>query len=245
MCPSQAFLWSCLVFLTTTESSAFLLNDPVNTSVSHPDNSNYNIYSKIDALERTLHNLETTVREKTAQMDTLETSVREKTTHSDTLMRQVLLTVTEMDTKIESSDLINMTLEVEKIKSFVKNSLENPVGFTAKLNGTYSDSYSIITGHRILYNQGNAYNGTVFTCPSPGLYLFQVSLITNSNDNGIWIYKNSEELTLAWSSSFSSFDASTTSAATWLDIGDHVYLKSTRSSLYIDPNSAIIGVKIN
>lgn len=123
MCPSQAFLWSCLVILTTTESSAFLLNDPINTSVSHPDNSNYNIYSKIDALERTLHNLVTTVREKTTQMDTLETSVREKTTHSDTLMRQVLLTVTEMDAKIESSDLINVTLEVEKIKSFVKNSL--------------------------------------------------------------------------------------------------------------------------
>lgn len=105
MCPSQAFLWSCLVSLTTTESSAFLLNDHANASVGHPDTGNYNIYSKIDALERTLQNL--------------ETNVREKTTHSDTLMRQVLLTVTEMDAKIESSDLQlhNMSLQIEKLQN--------------------------------------------------------------------------------------------------------------------------------
>lgn len=105
MCPSQAFLWSCLVSLTTTESSAFLLNEYANASVGHPDTGNYNIYSKIDALERTLQNL--------------ETAVREKTTHSDTLMRQVLLTVTEMDAKIESSDLQlhNMSLQIEKLQN--------------------------------------------------------------------------------------------------------------------------------
>lgn len=105
MCPSQAFLWSCLVSLTTTESSAFLLNDHANASVGHPDTGNYNVYSKIDALERTLQNL--------------ETNVREKTTHSDTLMRQVLLTVTEMDAKIESSDLQlhNMSLQIEKLQN--------------------------------------------------------------------------------------------------------------------------------
>lgn len=122
---------------------------------------------------------------------------------------------------------------------------ENPVGFTAKLDGIYSDSSSIITSNKILYNHGNAYNGTLFTCPSSGLHLFQVSLITSSNNNGIWIYKNSEKLTLAWSSSFSTLDASTTSVATWLDIGDHVYLKASSASLNIDSNSAFIGVKIN
>lgn len=102
MSPSQAFLWSCLVILTTTESSAFLINDHTNASVGHPDNDNYNIYSKIDALERTLQNL--------------ETRVQEKTTHSDTLMRQVLLTVTEMEVKMKTSDfqLQNMSLQTEK-----------------------------------------------------------------------------------------------------------------------------------
>lgn len=119
MCPSQAFLWSCLVSLTTTKSSAFLLNDHANSSVGHPDTGNYNIYSKIDALQRTLQNLETTVREKTAQMDTLESTVREKTTHSDTLMRQVLLTVTEMEVKMKTSDfqLQNMSLQIEKLQN--------------------------------------------------------------------------------------------------------------------------------
>lgn len=105
MSPSQVFLWSCLVILTTTESSAFLLNDRTNASVGHLDSDNYNIYSKIDALERTLQNL--------------ETAVREKTTHSDTLMRQVLLTVTEMEVKMKTSDfqLQNMSLQIEKLKN--------------------------------------------------------------------------------------------------------------------------------
>lgn len=105
MSPSQAFLWSCLVILTTIESSAFLINYHTNASVGHPDNDNYNIYSKIDALERTLQNLETTVQE--------------KTTHSDTLMRQVLLTVTEMEVKMKTSDfqLQNMSLQIEKLEN--------------------------------------------------------------------------------------------------------------------------------
>lgn len=133
MCPSQAILWSCLVILTTPESSAFLLNDHSNASMGHPDNANYNIYSKIDALDRTLQNLETTVREKTTQLDRLETTVREKTaqldrldttvqektTHSDTLMRQVLLTVTEIEVKMKTSDfqLQNMSLQIEKLEN--------------------------------------------------------------------------------------------------------------------------------
>lgn len=118
MSPSQAFLWSCLVILTT-ESSAFLLNDRSNASVGHPDSDNYNIYSKIDALERTLQNLETTVRVKTAQLDRLDTTVQEKTTHSDTLMRQVLLTVTEMEVKMKTSDfqLQSMSLQIEKLEN--------------------------------------------------------------------------------------------------------------------------------
>lgn len=114
-----------LVFVValTCGSSAFLLNEHANASVSHPDNCSYNIYSKIDALERTLHNLETTVRDTIAQMNRLESNVREKTTHSDTLMRQVLLTVTEMEAKIESS---NMSLEIEEIKQNVKNFAGKP-----------------------------------------------------------------------------------------------------------------------
>lgn len=106
---SHTFLLLFLVLLITTEAVAFLLNGNKNASAGSPDNGYYNIYSKIDVLERSLQNLEMTVRE--------------KTTHSDTLMRQVLLTVTEMDDKLDSSDLRNMTLEIEKIKLFMKTSL--------------------------------------------------------------------------------------------------------------------------
>lgn len=102
---SQTLLFFLVIL--TTFSGAFLLNDHANASVGHPDSGNYNIYSKIDALERSFQNLETTVRE--------------KTTHSDTLMRQVLLTVTEMDVKMGASDLLNMSLEIEEIKNKVKN----------------------------------------------------------------------------------------------------------------------------
>lgn len=48
----------------------------------------------------------------------------------------------------------------------------------------------------ILYNQGSAFNGTVFTGRSPGLYLFHVSVITFSDYNGIRIFKNVQQLTL-------------------------------------------------
>lgn len=88
---SHPYLLFFLVIVTATEFSAFLLNDHANASIGNPVNGNYNIYSKIDALERTLQNL--------------ETSVREKTTHMDTLMRQVLLTVTEIDSNLGTVNL--------------------------------------------------------------------------------------------------------------------------------------------
>lgn len=123
--------------------------------------------------------------------------------------------------------------------------LDTPVGFTTKLSGTYSDRTSHIKGHSILYNQGNAYNGTVFTCPSSGQYLFHVSIITNSNSNGIWIYKNSKALTLIYSGTASQMNGASASAAMWLDTGDHVYLRPYSSSLNLDSNSAFTGAKIN
>ena len=68
------------------------------------------------------------------------------------------------------------------------------VGFTTKLSGNYGSSSSIIRGSTILYNGGNAYNGTVFTCPSPGLYLFHVSVIRRTKIAGTRIYKYSQWL---------------------------------------------------
>ena len=123
---------------------------------------------------------------------------------------------------------------------------DTAVGFTTKLYPTtYSSSSSIIRGSSILYNGGNAYNGTVFTCPSPGLYLFHVSMLTNTKSGGIWIYKNSQQLTLAFAGSDPQWNGASVSAATWLDVGDQVYLRPYSSTLYIDGNSAFTGVKIN
>ena len=120
------------------------------------------------------------------------------------------------------------------------------VGFTTKLQQTtYSSTTSNIRGGTILYNGGNAYNGTVFTCPSPGLYLFYVSLIT-SNYNGIWIYKDSRRLTLAWAGQTPKHNAASVSAVVWLDLGDKVYLRINHSSaLHVDGNSVFTGVKVN
>lgn len=111
MCPLHALLQSGLAILIISEVSAFLLNEHANSSVEHQDNGNYNIYTKIDALERTLQKL--------------ENSVNEKTTHMDTLLRQVLLTVNEMDDKIESSNLHNMSFAVEELQNIVRNRTGN------------------------------------------------------------------------------------------------------------------------
>ena len=122
---------------------------------------------------------------------------------------------------------------------------DTAVGFTTKLSGSYSSTSSNIRGSPILYNGSSAYNGTVFTCPSPGLYLFHVSMITNTELGGIWIYKNSQQLTLAWAGGDPQKNGASVSAAVWLDVGDQVYLRPHGSTLRIDSNSAFTGVKLS
>ena len=96
--------------------------------------------------------------------------------------------------KLMMCNLINYLLIVN-IGIFIFS--DTAVGFTTKLSGSYSSTSSIIQGSTILYNGGNTYNGTVFTCPKPGLYLFHVTLFTESQRAGIYIYKNAQRLTLA------------------------------------------------
>lgn len=123
--------------------------------------------------------------------------------------------------------------------------LDTLIGFTTRLlSHTYSNSAEIIKGSPILYNQGNAYNGTVFTCPSPGLYLFQVSIISSTNDKGVWIYKNSQKITFAYTGNGSPYGVGSVSAAMWLEIKDQVFLRPDYGSIQIDANSAFTGVKI-
>ena len=120
------------------------------------------------------------------------------------------------------------------------------VGFTTMLTGSYSFPSSIIRGNPIVYNGGNAYNGTVFTCPIPGLYLFHVSLVSSTQYGGIWIYKNSRSLTLAYAGDgHPEKNGASVSAAVWLDLGDQVYLRISRSPLSLYGGSAFTGVKVN
>ena len=121
------------------------------------------------------------------------------------------------------------------------------VGFTTRLQDkTYSSSTSIIQGSEILYNGGKAYNGTVFTCPSPGLYLFHVTLLTTSTYGTIWIYKNSQKLTIAYAGYVDpQYNGASVSAAVWLDVGDQVYLRAHTSPMLVDNNSVFTGVRVN
>ena len=124
--------------------------------------------------------------------------------------------------------------------------LDTAVGFTTQLTGNYSSTSSIIQGYNILYNGGNAYNGTVFTCPSPGLYLFHVSLMSTTQYGGILIFKNSHPLTIAYvGNGDPQYNGASVSAAVWLDLGDQVYLRPSISTLYVNGNSAFTGVKVN
>lgn len=126
---------------------------------------------------------------------------------------------------------------------FVQAYKNTSVGFTTKLGG-HSSVSTVIRGSKVLFNQGNAYNGTVFTCPSPGLYFFHVSVITSTSGNGIWIFKNFKELTLAFSGASPSGNGASVSAATWLKYGDQVYLLPLQTGFSLDGNSAFTGIKI-
>lgn len=104
---SHTFLLVFLVLLATTESSDSPLREIANASAGSPDHDFQKLYTKIDALEKTVQNLETNVLEKSKRMDTL--------------MRKVLITFNEMDAKStsETSNLNN--LSVDRKKTLVEN----------------------------------------------------------------------------------------------------------------------------
>lgn len=68
---SHTFLLVFLVVLATTESSDSPLHEIANASAGSPDHDFQKLYTKIDALERTVQNLETNVLEKSTRLDTL------------------------------------------------------------------------------------------------------------------------------------------------------------------------------
>ena len=122
------------------------------------------------------------------------------------------------------------------------------MGFTTKIRGSYSSTSSIIRGYDILYNGGNAYNGTVFTCPSPGLYLLHVTLFTGTQSGGIYIYKNLQQLALAYGGNGDpQSHGASVSTVMLLDVGDQVYLlpSSSTPTLIVNAQSVFMGAKVN
>lgn len=102
---SHTFLLVFLVVLATTKSSDSPLHEIATASAGSPDHDFQKLYTKIDALERTVQNL--------------ETNVMEKSTRMDTLMRKVFITFNEMDANSETSNLNN--LSVDRKKTLVEN----------------------------------------------------------------------------------------------------------------------------
>ncbi|XP_078321148.1 uncharacterized protein LOC111115354 [Crassostrea virginica] len=213
------FVWFvAFVFIIGVKGSASLA-----VSNSSEEYGYYNIYNKIDSMQKAFQTLETNVQRK------------------NNMLRQILQPITKMDDNIEMSDQSSQVTKT--VQPLQQN--DTAVGFTTKLSGSYSSTSSNIRGYNNLYNGGNGYNGTVFTCPSSGLYLFHVSLLSSTKSGGIWIYKNSQQLTLAFAGSDPQNNGASVSAAVWLDVGDQVYLRPYSSSLSLDGNSAFTGVKVN
>ena len=70
--------------------------------------------------------------------------------------------------------------------------------------------------------------------------------MTRTKFGGIWIYKNSQQLTLAYTGyADPQYNGASVSAAVWLDVGDQVYLRPQVSSMTVDGNSAFTGVKVH
>ncbi|XP_062588604.1 uncharacterized protein LOC134250273 [Saccostrea cucullata] len=108
--------FTCLIviYCIGNESTAFLLDGHANpSSASSQGVGTYNIYDKIDAIERELDECNVTLTEKVRD---LEMSTQKKIHDMETMMRQVLLTVNQMDVQL-NSDVHNMSLQIERQKN--------------------------------------------------------------------------------------------------------------------------------
>ena len=70
--------------------------------------------------------------------------------------------------------------------------------------------------------------------------------MTRTKYGGIWIYKNTQQLTIAFAGYVDpQYNGASVSAAVWLDLGDQVYLRPHASSMSVDGDSAFTGVKVH
>ena len=118
--------------------------------------------------------------------------------------------------------------------------LNDAIGFTAihSTDAIYS-SGSIVEFDTIVTNTGNHYapSNYTFTCPIKGMYMFSVSVLSNtySYDSPLAILKDNVVLIYMYLNSYGSYSFPTASAVVIAecDLGQHVYVEATGSA-YID-----------
>ncbi|XP_062570288.1 uncharacterized protein LOC134232362 [Saccostrea cucullata] len=121
------------------------------------------------------------------------------------------------------------------------------VGFTVMLGAQilpYKDS--IIKPSRIVTQYPNINffsNSGEFVCFKDGIYVFFLHLVTESQSNGAWIYKNLQPMTLTWQDGpgVSTVVSGTTSLTVELRVRDRISIRSYKNNLSVNETSVWSG----
>ena len=110
------------------------------------------------------------------------------------------------------------------------------VAFFAKLSTNFlqaTHNQTIVFDH-VVTNQGNGYHSShgIFTCTTPGLYVFSVTLTTSSQYAHARLVKNTDEIAMLHMSGH--WEQSSHTAVIELKIGDLVSVVSHDSTVNID-----------
>lgn len=119
---------------------------------------------------------------------------------------------------------------------------------------------SVVKFDDVISNYGNGYSTDTgkFTCTTPGLYMFHLTVVSKTNWGYAYIVKNTTKIVLALSTldlqllnnnnnGKTRFESGSTSAVVALKVGDEVWVKSgstTKTTSY-EWHSAFSGVLIS
>ncbi|KAJ8299464.1 hypothetical protein KUTeg_023524 [Tegillarca granosa] len=118
----------------------------------------------------------------------------------------------------------------------------NGIGFSVRFTPYDRKSFSkgaVVKFDYIISNQGNGYSTTTgkFTCRTPGLYLFLLTVVSDTNWGYAIIVKNKDEINLALTTlehntNKKRYESGSTSALLTLKVGDEVWVKSGTHTSY-------------
>lgn len=136
-----------------------------------------------------------------------------------------------------SSQIGIMQKQISKIqKTKDEFGKKNRIGFSARFKPFNSKSFSkgvVVKFDHVISNQGNGYNTTTgkFTCMTPGLYLFHLTVVSDTDWGYAFIVKNMIEINQALSTLEGErkkrrYESGSTSVILTLRFGDEVWIKS-------------------